>query len=50
MDRQLGTSVAATLLLWREGCEMPSFAPDATEAETIGRLRALAVAAEGDAK
>jgi uncharacterized protein YjbI with pentapeptide repeats len=41
LDRQLGTSTAATLLLWRKGSEMPSFAADATDAETIGRLRAM---------
>lgn len=36
---------AATLLLWRPGCELPSFAPDAPEAETLGRLRVMAAAA-----
>lgn len=42
MDRQLGTATAATLLLWQPGKELPSFAPDATSEETIGRLRILA--------
>jgi hypothetical protein len=45
LDKQLGTSTAAVLLLWREGAELPSFAADASDEETIGRLRAMAAAA-----
>ena len=45
LDKQLGTATAATLLLWRPGCVMPSFASYATDEETIGRLRVMAAAA-----
>jgi uncharacterized protein YjbI with pentapeptide repeats len=44
LDKQLGTSTAATLLLWRAGAELPSFEASATDAETIDRLRAMMVA------
>ncbi len=52
LDKHLGTATAATLLLWRPGCVMPSFAADATDEETIGRLRVMAeqAAAEAGAK
>ncbi len=49
LDRQLGTATAATLLLWRPGCVMPSFASDATDEETIGRLKTMAAQAEAEA-
>jgi hypothetical protein len=42
LDKQLGTSTAATLLLWRPGAVMPSFAADATTDETLGRLKTMA--------
>lgn len=42
LDKQWGTELAATLLLWRPGVEMPSFAARATEEETLGRLRKMA--------
>ena len=45
LDRQLGTATAATLLLWRPGVEMPSFAANAIEDETLGRLRKMAARA-----
>ena len=45
LDKQLGIATAATLLLWRPGCVMPSFASDATDEETLGRLRVMAAAA-----
>src|SRR6185295_20368115 len=41
LDTAFGTPTAAELLLWREGCALPSFDADASEEETIGRLRAL---------
>jgi uncharacterized protein YjbI with pentapeptide repeats len=41
IEKQLGTANAATLLLWRDGVEMPSFEPRATSEETIGRLKAF---------
>ena len=49
LDRQLGTATAATLLLWRPGCVMPSFAASATDEETIGRLKTMAAQAEAEA-
>jgi hypothetical protein len=49
MDRNLGTATAATLLLWRPDCEMPSFECDATEEQTLGRLRLMAAKAAEDA-
>ena len=45
MEQSLGTATAATLLLWRPGCVLPSFAADATEDETLGRLRIMAAKA-----
>ena len=42
LERQLGTSTAATLLLWRPGAQMPSFDAHATNEQTIDRLRAMA--------
>ena len=45
MDRSFGTATAATLLLWRPGCVLPSFAAYATEDETLGRLRIMAAKA-----
>ncbi len=52
LDKQMGTATAATLLLWRPGCVMPSFASDATDEETLGRLRVMVeqAAAEAGAK
>lgn len=44
LERQLGTDNAATLLLWREGVEMPSFDGHATTAETLDRLKAFPAA------
>jgi len=41
LDINLGTETAATLLLWQPGVALPSFAADATEEETLGRLRAM---------
>ncbi len=49
LARQLGTATAATLLLWRPGCVMPSFAAAATDEETIGRLKTMAAQAEAEA-
>jgi hypothetical protein len=45
LDKNFGTATAATLLLWRPGVVMPSFDGDATEGETLGRLRAMAATA-----
>jgi uncharacterized protein YjbI with pentapeptide repeats len=42
LETNMGTATAATLLLWREGVELPSFAGAASEDETLGRLRAMA--------
>jgi hypothetical protein len=42
LDKSLGVATAATLLLWRPDCEMPSFSGNASEAETLGRLRLMA--------
>jgi uncharacterized protein YjbI with pentapeptide repeats len=50
LDKSLGTATAATLLLWRPDVEMPSFAADATEAETLWRLRAMAAKAAAEIK
>jgi hypothetical protein len=41
IEKQLGTANAATLLLWRDGVEMPSFDGHATSEQTIGRLKAF---------
>ncbi len=46
LDKSLGTPTAAALLLWRPGVVLPSFEAEATEEETLGRLRAMAAAAE----
>jgi uncharacterized protein YjbI with pentapeptide repeats len=42
LEAVLGTATAATLLLATEGLPLPSFAPNATNEETIGRLEAIA--------
>ena len=41
IEKQFGTANAATLLLWREGVELPSFDGNATTAETLDRLKAF---------
>ncbi len=44
IEKQFGTANAATLLLWRDGAEMPSFESHATTAETLDRLKAFPAA------
>lgn len=44
LERMWGTNVTATLLLWREGCLLPSFHADADKAECLERLRIMAQA------
>lgn len=46
LDSQFGTPTAATLLLWRPGTRLPSFDADASQDDTLGRLRAMAEAAK----
>ncbi len=41
LDVNLGTATAATLLLWHANLVPPSFEVDATEDQTLGRLRAM---------
>jgi hypothetical protein len=42
LEAVLGTATAAAVLLAVPGAELPSFAEDATDEETIGRLRGIA--------
>ncbi|HEY3493357.1 MAG TPA: pentapeptide repeat-containing protein [Polyangiaceae bacterium] len=41
LEERVSTAMAATLLLWRPGAELPSFSANATDDETIGRLRRM---------
>jgi hypothetical protein len=47
LEALLGTATAAAILLAVPGVELPSFKSDATDDETIGRLRAIAATVGG---
>ena len=50
IEKQFGTANAATLLLWHEGAEMPSFDGHATTAETLDRLKAFPAAPSAEVR